>query len=91
MQIRWLRKALRNLEQIYEFIAENNVEAASRTILEIQTTIEQLETFPQSGRIGRVANTRELIVTDTPYIVIYRVRGKTVEIIRVLHSSLKYP
>ena len=91
MQVRWLRKALHNLEQAYEFVAETDIEAAARTILEIQNAIDLLETFPRIGRVGRVDNTRELVVTDTPYIVIYRLRGNTVEIIRILHTSMKYP
>jgi len=44
--------------------------------------------FPESGRIGQVPGTRELVVTNLPYIVVYRVNGDTVEILRVMHMSM---
>jgi len=40
---------------------------------------------------GRVPGTRELVVTGTPYIVAYRVRDETVEILRVFHAARKWP
>jgi toxin ParE1/3/4 len=43
------------------------------------------------GRRGRVAGTRELIVSDTPYIIPYRVRANAVEILRVFHAAGKWP
>jgi toxin ParE1/3/4 len=43
------------------------------------------------GRSGRVDATKELVILGTPYLVIYRVKGKRVEILRVLHGSRKYP
>jgi hypothetical protein len=38
-----------------------------------------------------VPGTRELIVTKTRYVVPYRVRGETVEILRVFHTSRRLP
>jgi toxin ParE1/3/4 len=46
---------------------------------------------PGLGRPGRVPGTRELVVLKTRYIVPYRVRGDTVEILRVFHSSRRLP
>ena len=37
-----------------------------------------------------MASTRELVVGDTPWIVVYRV-GHSVEILRVLHTSQQWP
>ncbi len=91
MQVRWLRKALRNLEQAHAYIAKDNPEAAIRTILRIQGTVDQLTQFPLMGKIGRVEGTRELVIANTPYFVIYRIKNKIVEIIRVLHTSRQYP
>jgi toxin ParE1/3/4 len=89
--VKWLRKALKNLEQAYDYVAEENVEAAVGLVLKIHAATEQLAEFPMMGRVGRLDGTRELVITNTPYIVIYRVRGRSVEILRVLHSSRKYP
>jgi plasmid stabilization system protein ParE len=43
------------------------------------------------GRPGRVHGTSELVVDGTPFIVAYRIRDETVEILAVLHSSRKWP
>ena len=50
-----------------------------------------LERFPQSGRPGRIEETRELVIDRTPYIVAYRIVGDTVRILRVLHGSRRWP
>lgn len=91
MKIKWLRKALRNLEVAYEYIYADDPEAAKQIIVRIRDTVAQLEQYPLMGRYGRVAGTRELIIVNTPYLVIYRVKEETVQIIRVLHTSRKYP
>jgi len=89
--VKWLRKALKNLEQAYNYVAETDAEAAIGIVLKIQAATDQLSEFPMMGRTGRVDSTRELVIANTPYIVIYRIKGSTVEVLRVLHSSRKYP
>jgi toxin ParE1/3/4 len=43
------------------------------------------------GRLGRVEGTRELVIANTPYILIYRINLESVEILRVFHTSKSYP
>jgi plasmid stabilization system protein ParE len=43
------------------------------------------------GRPGRVPDTRELVISGTPYIVAYQVQGKVITILRILHSSRRWP
>ena len=42
---------------------------------------------PQIGRIGRIPDTRELIVAHTPFVVPYRVRGDEVRILAVFDGA----
>ena len=91
MRVRWLRRALINLDDEAEYIARDNPGAAARIVDRIATSVDRLATHPASGRPGRVPGTRELVVTGTPYIVPYRVRGDTVEILRVFHAARKWP
>lgn len=91
MQIRWTKKASQNLEQIEEYIAQDNPLAAIDTVLHIIRFIEKLTDHPGMGRAGRVVGTRELIIADTPYIVPYKVKDKHIEILRVFHSSMQWP
>lgn len=89
--IKWLRKALKSLEQAYDYIAETDKDAAIGLAIKIQAATQQLAEFPMMGRTGRVDGTRELVIVNTPYLVIYRVKGNSVEILRVLHAAKRYP
>ncbi|ETW95415.1 MAG: hypothetical protein ETSY1_30775 [Candidatus Entotheonella factor] len=46
---------------------------------------------PHLGRVGRVADTRELVITDTPYIVPYMVSEDRIILLRVLHGAQQWP
>ncbi len=91
MRVRWLRRALRNLADEAEYIARDDPQAAARVVDRIATNVAQLTTHPASGRTGRVPGTRELVISGTPYIVPYRVRSDTVEVLRVFHGARKRP
>ena len=88
---RWLRKALRNLDEEASFIAAHDAAAARLVVRRVLDAVAQLAEQPGIGRHGRVPGMRELIVSKTRYIVPYRVRGETVEILRAFHSSQRLP
>ena len=91
MHVRWLDVALDSLFAEAEYISQGSSAATDRTVVAILNAVEILKRFPASGRPGRVAGTRELVVSGTPYIVPYRVRGDTVELLLVLHAARKWP
>ena len=80
-----------DLRQEAEYLAERNPRAARRAVGRIQEAVRLLAELPGLGRPGRVPGTRELVVGRTPYIIPYRVREDHVEILRVLHSSRRWP
>ena len=90
VELRWTRKALENLDQIAAYIAQDNPARASSFIGEIKEKTELLAQFPALGRPGRVPGTRELVVHEN-YVVPYRVKGDTVQIIRVQHVARLWP
>lgn len=91
MRVRWLRTALANLDAEATYIAQDNVAAAARMVATIQQAVSHLVHYPASGRPGRVPGTRELVIPGTPYVIPYRVRGTTVEILRLFHAARKWP
>jgi addiction module RelE/StbE family toxin len=91
VRVRWLRRALGNLDEEAEYIARDDPDAAARIVDRIATSVERLATHPALGRTGRVPGTRELMLSGMPYVVAYRVRGETVEILRVFHGARKWP
>ena len=91
MRVKWLRVALSNLDAEAEFIARENPAAAARVVAAIDRAVQKLRRYPALGRPGRVIGTRELVVPGTPYIVPYRVRNATVEVLRVFHAARRWP
>ncbi len=91
LEIRWLKRALANLDAEAAFVALDNPAAAARLVDTIARTVELLAQHPGLGRPGRVEGTRELVVANTPYLVPYRVRNNVVEILRVFHGARKWP
>lgn len=91
MQIRWTKGASLNLEQIEEYIAEDNTLAAIHMVLKIIKAVGMLQEHPGLGRAGRISGTRELVVAGTPYIVPYRVKNGFIEVLRVLHGARQWP
>lgn len=88
--IRWTKTALANLVAIVEYIEKDNAGRAKSFALEIREKTNSLIHFPSIGRPGRVLGTRELVVHSN-YIIPYRVRNNTVEIIRVQHVAQEWP
>ena len=91
MRVKWLRTALKNLDDEAEYISRDSPTAAARVVTEIVKAVEPLTRYPALGRPGRIAGTRELVVSGTPYIIPYRVRGDAVEVLRVFHGARKWP
>lgn len=91
MHVRWLRAALKDLDEIGDYIANDSPRAAAEVVDIIWESVQSLSDFPALGRPGRVHGTRELVVTGTPYVVPYRVKAGTVEILRVFHGARKWP
>ena len=87
MRVRWLATALRNLDAEAEYVAADDPEAARLVVERVLGAVDALAEQPNLGRPGRLPNTRELVVLHTRYLVPYRVRGDTVEILRVFHTS----
>lgn len=91
MALRWHQQALEDLHGIHEYIAKDSPASASRVVASIRDQIGILREHPSIGRLGRLPNTRELVVSRYPYIVAYRENGMDVEILLVVHTSRRWP
>ena len=74
MQIKWLEKALNNLDEEATYIAKSDPQAALIVVQRIHDAVNLLRDTPALGHPGRIHGTRELIVSDTRYIIPYRVK-----------------
>ena len=86
MRIKWTKTALRSVDEIAGYIAQDSRTRATSFVLELQDAVTKLKVHPGMGRAGRVPGTRELVLHKN-YIAIYRVRGDDVEILRLHHST----
>jgi toxin ParE1/3/4 len=91
MHLEWTLKALGDLREAGNFIAEDNPQLAEKIADRVREAVEYLLEHPNMGRPGRLPNARELVISGTPFIVVYWVRGTAVQILRVLHHSRKWP
>ena len=91
MRLEWTHKAVGDLKEAGEYIALDNAEAGRRMAFRIKEAVEYLVDFPNMGRPGRVSGTRELVISGTPFVAVYWVRGAAVQILRMLHHSRRWP
>jgi toxin ParE1/3/4 len=92
MTLLWSPESIHDLIALRAYIAEHDPPSAKRVALHILLSVEHLlSENPKRGAPGRVPGTRELVIPKTPYVVPYRVRGSTIEIVRMYHSSRRWP
>jgi toxin ParE1/3/4 len=86
VEIVWSPLALARLQEIRAYVALDKEEAAERLATRIVAVVEALREHPYLGRIGREPGTRELVVGNTPYIIIYRLGAKRLTITTIWHA-----
>ncbi|KQW34831.1 MULTISPECIES: type II toxin-antitoxin system RelE/ParE family toxin [unclassified Ensifer] len=73
-RIRWTVWALQRLDEIGAYIEHDDPNAAARVVARLVASVDMLAELPAAGRIGRIAGTREIVLSDILYIIPYRVR-----------------
>ena len=89
MRIRYTRKALAQLDQIYSYIESHNPSAAKRVKAHIKHAIGRLARTPYSYRATEHPGIRVLSIGRYPYLVFYSVHEdlQEVHILRVRHGA----
>jgi len=90
--IEWTEQATRQLDQAQDYIAfSSSSEVADRVTKRIVASIQQLAAFPMSGRAGRVPGTRELVISNTPFIAAYAIKKTGIVILAIYHGAQPWP
>ena len=89
MRIRYTRKALAQIDEIFAFIEARDERAARAVSARIERAIGQLARFPHSGRPTSIPGIRVLSVTRYRYLVFHIVNevDREVYILRVRHAA----
>lgn len=91
LTIEWTLPAIFDLQAAGNYIAKENPLAAQRMARQVEEAVEFLRDHPNLGRPGRVNDTRELVISGTPFIAIYWIRKQNVQILRMLHHAQQWP
>ena len=70
MRVVWTDPADEDREQIFLFITQDNPQAALEIDDLFTAAADSLATFPTRARVGRISDTRELVVHKN-YILVY--------------------
>lgn len=90
MLIEWTGAARRDLLNILAYFAEKQEKDVGQMLVDnLFAATDLLVSFPNSGRPGRIDGTRELVVPNLNYTLVYKVADKVL-ILRVLHSRRLY-
>ncbi|HCQ0566105.1 type II toxin-antitoxin system RelE/ParE family toxin [Escherichia coli] len=91
LPILWLPSARDDLRQIVTYIAKENIPAARRLKIRIETSVLALSEHPYLYPLSdRVSGLREIVVHPN-YIVLYRVATSSIEIANVVHARRQFP
>jgi addiction module RelE/StbE family toxin len=91
LKLKWTKRALRQLIEAQDYIARDDPQAAQAVAQRIAKAGRLLPTQPWIGRNGRIEGTREWVVKQTPYLLVYAIEDDTVQIVGVIHSKQRWP
>ena len=91
MRLRLLAEAARDLRNIFDFIEQDNPETARDVARRLMKSIQLLAQNPSVGRPSKTKAIREWSVPDLPYVVPYRVRRDSVDVLRIYHTRRNRP
>ena len=81
-------RATYDLEDIWDYISQDDILAADRIITAIEKSIRKLVRNPGIGHLREdLADERHRFYTVYSYLIVYRVHTRPLQIVRVLHAS----
>jgi len=90
-QLIWSPPALLDVQRVYRFLAEKNIDAAKRAVKAIREGTKPITQHPEIGRPAEEMEHeyREWLIEfgDGGYIILYRYDGKTAVILAVRHQK----
>jgi toxin ParE1/3/4 len=93
MRLVWFDQAELDIVAHIHFIELRDPAAAIDQDLLVENAVGKLAFFPELGRMGRLRHTRELVVSSTSFIAVYRIDRELdeIHILRILHARQKWP
>ena len=92
-KIRYLSTAENDLDDIFTYILKDKPSAAASLLENFDSSMSQLAFNPELGVVPKAERLKKLgyrILVVRKYLVFYVVKGKTVQIRRVIHGARQY-
>jgi len=90
VRLEWAPFAIEDREEIFDYIAPENLNAALALDELFERKAALLGSHPEAGHVGRVRGTRAL-VAHRHYVLVYDIHPDHVRILRVRHTSRQWP
>ncbi len=87
MKIRRLPQAIRDVDDIWLYIARHDPDAATRLVERLVLSVARLADYPESGPARPEIGAGARSITVGNYLVLYRVELESVDIVRVVHAA----
>jgi toxin ParE1/3/4 len=89
MKVRYRQRALRDIDNIHEYIARRNPRAAREVAARIRRAADHLGVWPRAGHVGRAPGTYEWVVVGLPYVIVYEIDegADEIAIIAIFHGA----
>ena len=81
-------RARRDINEIWDYIADDNIEAAGRVLDALDRAMIRLAKNPGIGHLREdLADKRHRFLLVYSYLIVYRPETKPLQIIRILHAA----
>ena len=87
MDVRLTSRAYDDLTAIASYLDEHVPAVAASVMRRIEHTLDNVARIPHMGRSGRRADTREAVVPQLPFLIVYRIAGDVVEVLTIFHTA----
>jgi len=91
MKLRYTAQAKRDLDSLYQYVARDDPDAAPGALERITAMIGHLPEHPALGLRGRMPDILELVIPNLPFVVVYELSKKTIDILAIIHKSRRWP
>ncbi len=92
MNVHWTDTALRHLDAISRYIAQDSPAYAKRMVDRLTRRSQQIAEFPLSGRmVPEYEMTQIREVVEGPYRIIYYIKPNQLDVLAVIHGARNLP
>ncbi len=87
-EVIWTAPAMRDLQEIAEYIALDNLEAARTLVRRVERHVARLARFPRLGSsIPELEESQNRQLIEPPRRIFYQIRGRKVYVLHVMRSE----